>query len=184
LAGIARIPYAYFTSSYEFFQNGMVKVSVEVRLRENLHIYLPRFGFEFASPVANDCFTYYGMGEMESYCDMNLHAKMGLYKSDARNEYVEHITPQEHGNHYNTKYLEMGNGLCFMTNTCFEFRVSEYSTKMLEEATHTDEVKTNGYTNIRIDYKVSGVGSSSVGPELLERYRLNDSEFLFEFYMI
>ncbi|NLB41604.1 MAG: hypothetical protein GX815_04970 [Clostridiales bacterium] len=48
---------------------------------------------------------------------------------------------------------------------------------------HTDELRSNDKTNIRIDYKVSGIGSNSCGPELIEKYKLNVKSISFEFYI-
>lgn len=184
LAGVSRMPFVYNTTTYTFFENGEVKVTLNGKLRDDLEIFLPRFGFEFTSPVMNDGFTYYGMGEDECYCDMNRHAKIGMYSSDAKAQYVNYVMPQEHGNHIRTKLLKMNNGLTFITDGEFEFNVSEYTAEALTEATHTDELHSNGCTNIRIDYKVSGIGSNSCGPELTEKYQLKEHEFSFEFYML
>ena len=65
----------------------------------------------------------------------------------------------------------------------FEFNVSRYSSQSLTSASHTDELEEDGYVHVRIDYKMSGLGSHSCGPELREKYRLDDSEIGFEFYM-
>ena len=62
-----------------------------------------------------------------------------------------------------------------------EFNVSHYSTEMLMKANHWDELQKSDCTNIRIDYKNSGMGSNSCGPELLEEYRLCEKEIHFEF---
>ena len=64
-----------------------------------------------------------------------------------------------------------------------EFNVSHYSSDMLMKATHQNQLTKADYTNIRIDYKNSGVGSNSCGPELLEKYRLSEKEIHFEFYI-
>ena len=39
-------------------------------------------------------------------------------------------------------------------------------------------------TNIRIDYKVSGIGSNSCGPRLDEKYQLKNEDIDFSFYII
>ncbi len=184
LAGVARMPFMHHTVTYEFFKNGEIKVSLKGTLREDLPTYLPRLGFEFKIPSSNGKFLYYGMGSHECYCDMNCHAKVGLYTSSAKDEYVDYIMPQEHGNHIRTKLLQMDNGLAFAADGEFEFSVSQYTSQALTEAMHTDELKPNGLTNIRIDYKNSGLGSGSCGPALTEKYRMNDKEFNFEFYII
>ena len=69
------------------------------------------------------------MGEMENYCDMCHHTKIGKYSSTAENEYVNYIMPQEHGNHTKTKILTMGCGLEFIGDSEFEFNVSQYCDK-------------------------------------------------------
>ena len=48
---------------------------------------------------------------------------------------------------------------------------------------HTNELVKNGRTNIRIDYKVSGLGTNSCGPELAEEYRLSEQDIHFDFYL-
>ena len=92
--------------------------------------------------------------------------------------------PQEHGNHIETKLLEMSDGLVFTSDSGFEFNVSHYSSKALMEAKHIDELKKEDATIIRIDYKNSGIGSNSCGPVLLEKYRLSEKRIEdFTFYI-
>ena len=184
LAGVARLPIFKYMAEYEFFKDGEIKVTLNGKVRENLEIFLPRLGFEFTSPCPNDSFTYFGMGEGENYCDMHHHGRMGMYKSSAQKEYVNYVMPQEHGNHTRAKLLKMGSGLTFFTDGEFEFNVSQYTKEALTEAMHTDELYKNGFTNIRIDYKVSGIGSSSCGPQILPKYCLTDKEIKFEFFII
>lgn len=184
LAGVSRMPFLRYTVTYSFFENGEMKISLHTTKRADLEVYLPRLGFEFQLPVENDNFVYYGMGKGECYCDMHYHAKVGIYSSDAESEYVNYPYPQEHGNHIRTKWLKMGCGLTFATDNEFEFNVSEYTSQALTEATHTDELVKNGMTNVRIDYKVSGLGSNSCGPELLKKYRLEETDVDFEFYVL
>ena len=62
-----------------------------------------------------------------------------------------------------------------------EINVSEYSTRALTEAEHTDELVADGKTHLRIDYKVSGLGSASCGPALKEEHRLQEKEINFQF---
>ena len=184
IAGISRMPVMYHTTTYEFFASGVVKITVDGDFKENIKCsYYPRLGYEFTLAKDNDSFTYYGMGEMENYCDMHYHTRMGLYNSTAADEYVDYIMPQEHGNHTKTKKLTMGCGLEFIGVPEFEFNVSQYTSDELTYAKHIDEIKPNGKTNLRIDYKVSGIGSASCGPALLPKYQLGKGKFNFSFYI-
>ncbi|MBE7052746.1 MAG: glycoside hydrolase family 2 [Ruminococcaceae bacterium] len=184
LSSVSQIPFFKFENVFEFFKDGTVKVSLNGKIKDEMASeFLPRLGYEFTSPVKNDKFEYFGMGDMENYCDMCYHTKIGMYNSQASKEYVRYIVPQEHGNHIRTKYLKMKNGITFFTDDEFEFNVSLYTSDALTKAMHTNELKPNGKTNIRIDYKVSGIGSNSCGPELIEKYRLSEKDISFEFYM-
>ena len=183
LAGLSRSPFLRYTQEWAFFTDGTVKVTVDGDRKPELKTFFPRLGFEFATPVANDGFTYFGMGPGESYQDMHLHAPAGLYRSRADKEYVRYARPQEHGNHYAVKYLQLDSGLTFFTDGQFECNVSEYSTAALNAAEHTDELVKNGLTNVRVDYRVSGIGSHSCGPALREEYRVNEEHIHFEIYM-
>ena len=183
LAGVARIPFLYYTVKYSFFKKG-VQISLEGEIPEKINCpFLPRLGFEFTLNKENDSFTYFGMGDMENYCDMCHHAKMGRYNSSAEKEYVNYIMPQEHGNHTKTKMLNMGCGMKFIGDSEFEFNVSEYTSEVLTKALHINELEKNNKTNVRIDYKVSGIGSNSCGPQLIEKYRLKKGTLNFAFFV-
>ena len=182
LSAISRVPFLHYRVQYTFFADGTVKVALSGQIRENC-VWLPRLGFEFRLPREKSSFRYFGRGPGGNYRDMWCHAPFGFYKSSAAQEYVPYIKPQEHGNHAGVKYLEMKDSLCFRTNTAFECNVSHYSAMQLMRAKHTDEL-TEEDTIIRIDYKNSGLGSNSCGPELLEKYRLSEKRIEnFEFYI-
>lgn len=131
-------------------------------------------------PGSTNEFTYFANGPFESYCDLCHASKVCLYESDANKEYVNYVRPQEHGNHNFAKMLKIGN-MTVESDNEFEFNVSKYSTKALVEAEHTDELKLDGMTHLRIDYKATGVGSAACGPGLPDKYKLSDKEIDFSF---
>lgn len=135
---------------------------------------------EFALPEENAAFRYFGHGPMESYCDLHAHAPVGLYDSNAKAEYVHYVRPQEHGNHYGVRLLQFGN-LTVRSGQDFECKLSQFSPTVLTNAAHTDELVSDGNTYVRIDYKVSGIGSGSCGPAVAEQYRLSENRFTFRF---
>ena len=183
LAGVSRLPFLRFEAAFTIFEDGKIKVNLSGKVLEEC-VFLPRLGYEFKTIKANNEFKYFGMGDLENYIDMNHHTKIDWYESSAKNEYVNYIMPQEHGNHTKTKLLKMSNGLKFSTDGEFEFNVSEYSSCALTKGMHTDEIVKNGATNIRIDYKVSGIGSGSCGPQLLEKHQLKEKDIEFSFYIM
>lgn len=179
LSGISRSPFLRFRIVFTVSGEGEIGVKFDGKVKDNC-IYLPRLGFEFSIPKTDDKFKYFGMGPVENYIDMCHHVKVGMYESSPTEEYVPYIMPQEHGNHIQTKLLQIG-GLIFTAEKSFEFNVSNYTSEALTKAMHTDELIESDHTIVRIDYKNSGIGSNSCGPELLEQYRLKEKNITFEF---
>lgn len=179
VAGVSRVPVLRYTQTAEIFADGRVEMKLRCNVIPNA-FWLPRLGYEMALPGENTAFTYYGRGPLESYCDMHHWTLMGMYESTAEKEYVPYVRPQEHGNHFDTRKLTVGQ-LVFIGRDAFEFCVSQYSTERLLRAEHTDELVCDGMTHLRVDYKVSGIGSNSCGPVLEPDYRLSEKEFEFRF---
>ena len=179
LAGVSRVPLLHYKLLVGISANGQITFSLDCKIRESAY-WLPRLGFEFELPGEKNNFTYYGSGPIENYCDMHHWACVGLYESDTDKEYVKYVMPQEHGNHFATKMLKIGK-LIFTSPDGFEFNASKYSSKALFRATHTDELVSDEKTHLRIDYKNSGLGSNSCGPELGEKYRLSEKSIKFGF---
>jgi len=182
LAGVSRTPYLRYTLKYTVSSEGIINATLDANVKDKC-TWLPRLGFEFKTPYDRSEFSYYGMGPYENYCDMHHGSMVDRYESCADDEYVNYIMPQEHGNHIKTKVLDMKNGLSFVAKDSMEINVSHYSFQTLMQSNHQDELEKSDCTNIRIDYKNSGVGSNSCGPELLEKYRLKEKEIHFEFYI-
>ncbi len=180
LGGISRLKFLDYTASYTFFADGRIDVALHGEF-DISHEFLPRLGFEFK--IAAEQLEYFGYGPCEAYVDMRNAAKMGMYKTCAAREYVDYVKPQEHGNHFGTRYLSVG-GYSFVSDEGFEFCASRYTSRELTERAHNFELREDKYTNLRIDYKVSGIGSNSCGATLSEKYRLNDSQIDFRFSVI
>ena len=180
LAGVSRVPFLRYTQKISIGADGKIGFEVEANLREGC-VWIPRFGYEFALKEEDAVFKYFGMGPGETYIDLHHYQGYGLWESKASREYVPYIMPQEHGNHYGVSYLTFENGLTFTADVPFECNVSQYSAKTLWKTEHAAELKKEGKTYVRIDYKNSGVGSGSCGPELLEQYRLSEKQIQFVF---
>lgn len=179
LAGVSRYPFFKYTLEVEIFADGRIDFRLNGDVRKDT-FFLPRLGFEFEIPQSSNVFKYFGSGPMESYVDLCHAASVGMYESCAEKEYVNYVRPQEHGNHNKTKMLQIGK-MIFTARNEFEFNVSKYSISALYKAEHTDELKADGKTHLRIDYKVSGIGSNSCGPELPPNYQLNEKNISFQF---
>ncbi len=167
LAGVSRVPFCRFSLKITVENNGKVNFNLKSDLEDvsntGFEDWIPRFGFEWELPSNADKFMYYGSGPMESYADSDHASSVDLYNSTAEKEYVNYVYPQEHGNHNKTKMLAIG-GLVFTADDLMEFNVSNYSSNVLTEAKHTDELISDGKIHLRTDYRVFGLGSASCGP--------------------
>ena len=177
VSGVSRKPFLHYTLTVQIYANGRVDHTLNCNIAQDV-IWLPRLGYEFILPEASNAFAYYGHGPLESYCDLCHHAPVGMYSSTAQDEYVPYVRPQEHGNHNGVKCLKIGK-LEFTAPNGMEINVSRYSTDAISKAEHTDELAADGNIHLRLDYKVSGIGSNACGPELAKAYRLEEKELTF-----
>lgn len=178
LSGISRAPLLRFEQEITVFEDGAVSWHLRGTLRKDA-VWLPRLGYEWELSGAHNRFAYYGNGPVESYRDMCHAGYVGLHESTAEEAYVPYVRPQEHGNHTAVKMLRVGN--LEFTAEDMEINVSRYSTEALLRAEHTDELMADGKIHLRTDYKVSGLGSNSCGPELEKQYRLEEKNIDFRF---
>lgn len=179
LAGVSRVPFFHYELNVTVNQSGQVNCRMTGKVADRT-IWLPRLGYEFAMPMEDGAFRYFGRGPWENYQDMHHGSTVGMYESTAQKEYVPYIRPQEHGNHMDARLLEIGK-LRFEAEDSFEIHVSQFTASQLEQAAHTDGLRRDGLTHVRVDYKVSGLGSNSCGPLPAEKYQLKEKEICFTF---
>ncbi len=178
LAGISRAPVIRYSQIISVSAAGKIDFELHAKVRPDA-FWLPRFGYELELPGTSDAFRYYGNGPAESYRDLCHAGAVGLYESTADREYVPYVRPQEHGNHTAVRMLQIGDFR--VEGEDLEIQVSRYSTAALLKAEHTDELEPDGKIHLRIDHKVSGIGSNSCGPMLEPAYRLSEKELDFRF---
>lgn len=171
---------------WTIYPNGAVELSLDGR--KNMEFpFLPRFGLRLFLPKVMSRVTYCGIGPVESYIDKNKAGYHGLFTADVKAMHEDYIYPQENGSHHDCDFVELsGDRLCLTvagTDT-FAFNASVYTQEELAEKAHNYELEESPYTVLCIDYRQSGIGSNSCGPELLEKYRLNEEKFHYQVYLI
>ncbi|MCR4564369.1 MAG: DUF4981 domain-containing protein [Clostridiales bacterium] len=149
---------------------------------------LPRFGVQFEMPRAFDRVEYYGRGETENLCDMNVQSPVGIYESAVSDLYVSYLKPQDSGNHGGTKWLKIksddGRQLNVYALPKFSFNARHFTQKALVEARHPEDLKDMNTTVINIDGFLRGTGTASCGPDTLEKYRFScEDEIAFRFLL-
>ena len=133
--------------------------------------------------------TYCGIGPLESYIDKKWAGYHGLFHTDVKAMHEDYIMPQENGSHHDCDYVTVSSEnqkavLTVAGTERFAFNASVYTQEELTEKTHNYQLKESPYTVLCVDYRQSGIGSNSCGPELIEKYRLNEEEFDFNFSLL
>ncbi|RAI98338.1 beta-galactosidase [Paenibacillus pabuli] len=182
-----RYPIVRGEANWSVRHNGVIQLQTQVNVRENFP-YLPRFGLEWIMPAGNEEIEYYGYGPHESYLDKHRSARKGRYLTCLDDLFQDdYVMPQENGSRYGTEWAMvtnmLGMGMKFASSRPFSFNASHYTPEDLAAASHTYDLKPRQETVIQLDYKMSGVGSSSVGPQLLDAYRMDDKAFTFELWL-
>lgn len=183
LGGDSKTPILRGTALWIVDGRGQIALDTDVEVREDLP-YLPRFGLRWIMPEGSEEIEYFGFGPHESYVDKRQSAKRGRYLLEVNDTYVPYIMPQEHGSRYGTEWAivscEQGMGLLFTSAEPFSFNASHFLPEDLTIASHVPELSPRKETIVHLDYRMSGVGSSSCGPELAEKYRFSEKRFRFE----
>lgn len=173
---------AYWT----VMRDGAIDVALDVEKNAEFP-YLPRFGLRFFLPKSMDRVTYCGIGPSESYIDKRWAGYHGVFSSRVEAMHEDYLRPQENGSHHDCDYVTVENGRAALTVAgaeSFAFNASAYTQEELACRAHNYELEESPYTVLCVDYRQSGIGSGSCGPQLLEKYRLNDEAFRFQVRLI
>ena len=130
---------------------------------------IPAFGIEWMLPVEYSNLRFYGVGPEETYADRK-HAKLGIWDTNAFRDRAPYLLPQETGNHEDVRWAEItddsGHGLRVSQTANTETGVTKpfamsllpYSSTMLEEALHQDELPEQKHMFLRVLAAQMGVG--------------------------
>ncbi|MCC8150425.1 MAG: DUF4981 domain-containing protein [Lachnospiraceae bacterium] len=148
--------------------------------------YLPRLGLRLHLPKNMCKVEYYGYGPYESYIDKHQASWFGKFDAHVAAMHEDYIRPQENGSHYGCEYVTVADRthrLSVYNETPFSFNLSQYTAEELTKKAHNYELEKSGQTIFCIDYRQSGIGSGSCGPQLAKKYRLNDTHYSFGFHI-
>jgi len=183
LGGYIKSPILHGVVLWRISGNGEITLSTRINVREEL-IFLPRFGLQLEMPQGNEEVEYFAYGPHENYIDKKQSVKQSKYLTTVDDMFENYLFPQENGSRCGSKWVivsnQLGMGLKFTTSKEFSFNVAHYTPEDLNNADHPYELIKRKETIVNIDYKMSGVGSNSCGPELLPKYQLSEKTFEFE----
>ncbi len=174
------IPFAHIKIIYHFLEDG-IYIETEVQ-RQNLDLFWPRFGYQFHFFGDFQNIVYLGRGKEEAYIDRHQASVIGIYEDNLANMFNAYPKPQENGSHFQTLELAINNNqeqLIIESDDFFSFSFSPYA--YYQFPMHNDEFSLSDGAYLCVDYKMSGVGSGACGPELDDKYQLNEPSFQYAF---
>ena len=173
LAAVSLQPFMKGTLTMSFNGSGEVLLSLRAE-RDMAFTFLPRLGvlFHLVSDGSDRC-SYYGYGPHESYIDKHRASRLDFFEEQVSRMHEDYIVPQENGSHWGVTELSVG-PVSAWAGKPFSFNASYYSAKELERARHNYELVPSGNLELHLDYRQSGIGSGSCGPQLEPRYQLSE----------
>lgn len=186
LGSYAKKPVLRGTAQWTVYASGDICLHTSVNVREDVP-FLPRFGLQLQLTEGFNKVEYFGYGPHESYVDKHLSTWKSHFCALVEELHEDYLMPQENGSHYGTEWVFIGNqigmGILFTSEEAFSFNASHYTPEDLTKAQHPHELNKRKETIINLDYKMSGLGSNSCGPELLPKYRFDEKHFEFSLRM-
>ena len=173
------------TVTWSIYSSGLINCNIAAT-KNMVTPFLPRFGVQLKLNKSYENVNYFGFGPYESYLDKNLSGYLGNFNSTVSEMHEDYIKPQENGSHHFCRNISINNEhekIQVFSENDFAFNASHYSVNQLTTVNHNFELNEEDATYLIIDYKQSGIGSNSCGPELDQRYQLNEKEFSYNFYL-
>jgi len=136
---------------------------------------LPRLGVVMRVAGDFEQFSWYGRGPWENYADRKRSADMGVWHSSVTDQCVPYVKPQETGNKEEVRWLTLtdpngaGLGVAAEDNP-MAVSALHFTAADLAAVRHHYELKPRPEVVVSLDARQSGLGNSSCGPGVLQRY--------------
>ena len=175
---------AVVRSEYTITQTGMMQVVNDITINKETPS-LPRIGFKCVIDSSYKNLTWYGEGPDENYSDRKESTYIGQYSGLVKDQYVNYVKPQAHGNKEDVRWMTLnndsGDGIMIIPSENMSFTASRFSDTQLAQVQHTTELQQESFINLSVDYKHRGLGNGSCGPDCLPGYRVDDKQIRFSF---
>lgn len=154
--------------------DGLLDLNNEFKPSGNLPP-LPRIGVVMRVAGEFENLRWYGRGPWENYSDRKRSADMGVWSGTVTGQYVPYVKPQETGNKEDVRWLTLtdtnGTGLRVVAEgKPMAVSAIHFTAADLGAVRHNYELKPRPEVVLSLDAKQSGLGDSSCGPGVLERY--------------
>jgi beta-galactosidase/beta-glucuronidase len=189
LAAPSRRPAFDVVSRYTIDGSGDVAIATEATPGDWLTELetLPRVGLTMQLPGTFEQVTWRGLGPHENYPDRQESATHGTWSRSVLEMPVPYIVPQDTGNRGGARWVAVtpahGSGVLAWSDEPMAIKALPYTARELARATHTPELEPGLTTELSLDHRVAGLGSSICGPKPLGRYLVPAQPFSFTIHL-
>ncbi|MBD0734861.1 glycoside hydrolase family 2 TIM barrel-domain containing protein [Streptomyces sp. CBMA29] len=162
-----------------------LRLGVEVTPEGDWTLPLPRLGVRLGLCQTLDAVEWYGGGPGEAYPDTRAASRIGRYTGTVDGLQTPYVRPQENGARADVRWARLrradGTGLQVEGEPPFWFTARPWSTRELDQATHTNELTRSEVLWVHLDHALHGMGSAACGPDVLPRHQLRAAPAAFAF---
>ncbi len=158
--------------------NNSLKISLNLNINNEIE-YLPRLGLDFKINKKFNKYSYIGYGPYESYLDKHYLDTFGEFNDCIKSE-IDYIKPQENNSHLANEISLKKDNLKIQVKGFSSFNYSPYSINELSSKKHCYDLIEDSYNHLILDYKMSGIGSNSCGPQLDTKYKFTEKKINYE----
>jgi beta-galactosidase len=162
-------------TTWAVHSDGSVDMKNQFQPFGDLPAVLPRVGVVMQLGSAFENFRWYGRGPWENYTDRKQSADMGLWSSTVARQYIDYVRPQETGNKEDVRWLTLtdptGQGMRVESlGNPMSVSALHFSAADLFAVKHDFELKPRPEVVLSLDARQCGLGNSSCGPGVLQKY--------------
>jgi beta-galactosidase len=165
--------------------DGSVDMKDQFRPFGNLPATLPRIGVVMRLSSALENFRWYGRGPWENYVDRKQGADMGVWSSTVAQQYIDYVRPQENGNKEDVRWLSLadaiGHGLRVESlGQPVSVSALHLTAADLFAVKHDYDLRPRPEVVLSLDVRQCGLGNSSCGPGVLQKYAVSPTGYSLE----
>lgn len=158
---------------YQVFGDGTFKVASKLAIAKSISA-VAKVGLQTKIKRNIDNVAWYGLGA-NTYADRKSAGKMGYYTMSAEAMYNKALTiPQENANRTDVLWATIsnieGNGFLMLPDKAMNFSAYPYNDLEIAKARHLNELNQADYITVNTDASVTGLGTATCGPGILEQY--------------
>ena len=163
---------------YSVLSSGAVKVDVRcIKINDTpADLPIPRLGLKMGISKDFDKVEFFGKGPFANYSDRLYAANVGRYESKVSDWYENFSRPQDTGNREDVRWLSLRDnvGCGILIASCgkpLPMSVLPYTQAQIAGAKHPYLLPDSDGTELRVAWKVRGVGNAACGPRTREQFR-------------